>query len=97
MSVDAIKNADAQIDMKIVAISKMILQSNSFNRSLILFAFRVIPTPDLDPIKEKTMVEKRCFNCNEMKHIVKNCPKSKTVKINEIVKKMKFEENSKKK
>ena len=42
------------------------------------------------------MIEKRYFNYNEIRHIVKNCSKSKMIKINEIVKKMKFDENSKK-
>ena len=97
MNVDSTKNIDVHIDMKIVAISNMILQSGSFNRSLISIVFRVTRTSNFDSIKKKTMIEKRCFNCNEIKHVVKNCSKSKTIKINKIVKKMKFEKNSKKK
>ena len=97
MNVNAVKVTDIQIDMKNAANLKIILQSNLFNRSLISFVFRVIRTSDFDPIKKKTMIEKRCFNCNEIEHIVKNCSKSKMIKMNEIVKKMKFEKNSKKK
>ena len=97
MNVSNTKNIDVQIDMKIVAFLKIMLQFNSFNRSLISFVFRTIRTPNSDSIKEKTMIEKRCFNCNKIKHIVKNCFKSKMIKMNEIVKKMKFDENSKKK
>ena len=97
MNVNIMKNTDVQIDMKTIAISNVVLQSNSFNRSLILYVFCVIRTSNPDSIKKKTMIEKRCFNCNEIKHIVKNCSKPKTIKINEIVKKIKFEKNSKKK
>ena len=97
MNVSNTKDIDVQISMKTNAFSKIMLQSDSFNRSLTSFVFRTIRTPDSDPIKEKTMIEERCFNCNEIEHIVKNCPKSKMIKINEIVKEMKFDENSKKK
>ena len=97
MNVSNTKNINVQIDMKIAAAPKIILQSKLFNRSLILFVFRTMRTPNPDPVKKKTMIEKRCFNCNKTGHIVKNCPKSKMIKINEIVKKMKFDKNSKKK
>ena len=98
MNVDVVKNIDVYIDTKIFATSNVILQSDSFNRSLISFAFRVICTSNSNSIKKKTMIEKRFFNCNKIEHIVKNCSKSKTIKINEIVKKMKkFDEKSKKK
>ena len=53
MNVSNTKNTNVQIDMKIAAISKIILQSNSFNRSLILFVFCVIRTSDFDSIKKK--------------------------------------------
>ena len=96
MNVNNTKNIDVQIDMKIAAFSKIMLQFNSFNRLLISFVFRTIRTLNSDFIKKKTMIKNRCFNCNEIEHIVKNCLKSKIIKMNEIVKKIKFNENSKK-
>ena len=90
MNVSNAKDINVQIDIKIAAILKIILQSNSFNWSLILFVFCVIGTPNSDSIKEKTMFEKRCFNYNEIEHIVKNNSKSKMIKMNEIVKSQLF-------
>ena len=97
MNVNNTKSTDVQISMKANAFSKIMLQFDSFNRSLTSFVFRMTRTPNSDFIKKKTMIERRCFNCNEIEHIVKNCLKPKMIKINEIVKKMKFDENSKKK
>lgn len=45
---------------------------------------RVPRTPHPDPVKEKSMVEGRCFNCNEYGHISRECPKPKVLKVNEV-------------
>ena len=53
--------------------------------------FRVICTSDFDLIKKKTMIEKRCFNCNEKIHhqrlfIIKNNQNERSCEKKEISK-----------
>ena len=51
-------------------------------------------SPNPDPVKERSMVEGRCFNCGEVGHIAKECTLPKIVKLNEIVKELSDAEDS---
>ena len=86
-------STNQKINNREVISSTPVMPVNTYNRALISFVQR--RTPNSDSTKEKIMTEKRCFNCDETGHIVKNCIKPKAVKLNEIVKKVKNDSKKK--